>query len=38
VDALNRPGDFIIGKRWIGERKHPDIGKLADATTDLKTL
>jgi 3-phenylpropionate/trans-cinnamate dioxygenase ferredoxin reductase subunit len=38
VDAINRPGDFIIGKRWIGERKHPDIAKLADANVDLKMI
>ena len=38
VDAINRPGDFIVGKRWIGERKHPDAAKLADTTVDLKSL
>jgi 3-phenylpropionate/trans-cinnamate dioxygenase ferredoxin reductase subunit len=38
VDAINRPGDFIIGKRWIGERKYPDPVKLADANVDLKTI
>jgi len=38
VDAINRPGDFIIGKRWIGERKHPDLAKLADASVDIKTI
>ena len=38
VDAINRPGDFIIGKRWIGERKHPDAAKLADASVDLKMI
>jgi 3-phenylpropionate/trans-cinnamate dioxygenase ferredoxin reductase subunit len=38
VDAINRPGDFIVGKRWIGERKYPDVAKLADANVDLKTI
>ncbi len=38
VDAINRPGDFMAGKKWIGERKHPDVIKLADATVDLKTI
>ena len=38
VDAINRPGDFIIGKRWIGERKFPEIEKLADLSIDLKNL
>ncbi len=38
VDAINRPGDFIIGKRWIGEHKHPDVVKLADPAVELKTL
>jgi 3-phenylpropionate/trans-cinnamate dioxygenase ferredoxin reductase subunit len=38
VDAINRPGDFIVGKRWIGERKQLDSAKLADLTVDLKTL
>ncbi len=38
VDAINRPGDFMTAKRWIGERKHPDSVKLADITQDLKTL
>lgn len=38
VDAINRPGDFIIGKRWIGERKRPDVAKLADVNVDLKTI
>ncbi len=38
VDAINRPGDFMTGKRWIAEHKHPDIVKLCDAAVDLKTL
>lgn len=38
VDAINRPGDFIVGKRWIGEHKHPDVAKLADPSVDLKSL
>jgi 3-phenylpropionate/trans-cinnamate dioxygenase ferredoxin reductase subunit len=38
VDAINRPGDFIIGKRWIGERKLPDVAKLADTAVELKSI
>jgi 3-phenylpropionate/trans-cinnamate dioxygenase ferredoxin reductase subunit len=38
VDAINRPGDFIVGKRWIGERKQLDSAKLADLTVDLKHM
>lgn len=38
VDAVNSPKDFMTGKKWIGERKHPDAARLADPTTDLKTL
>jgi 3-phenylpropionate/trans-cinnamate dioxygenase ferredoxin reductase subunit len=38
VDAINRPGDFMTAKRWIGERKHPDPVKVADVAQDLKTL
>ena len=38
VDAINRPADFMTGKRWIGERKHIDSVKLADVSCDLKSL
>jgi 3-phenylpropionate/trans-cinnamate dioxygenase ferredoxin reductase subunit len=38
VDAINRPGDFIVGKRWIGERKRPDVAQLADVMVELKTI
>jgi len=38
VDAINSPKDFMTGKKWITERKHPDPVKLADLTVDLKTL
>jgi 3-phenylpropionate/trans-cinnamate dioxygenase ferredoxin reductase subunit len=38
VDAINSPKDFMTGKKWIGERKHPDPAKLADPDVDLKTL
>ncbi len=38
VDAINSPKDFMTGKKWIAERKHPDPVKLADLTVDLKTL
>jgi 3-phenylpropionate/trans-cinnamate dioxygenase ferredoxin reductase component len=38
VDAINRPGDFMAGKRWIGERKSVDVTRLGDITVDLKSL
>jgi 3-phenylpropionate/trans-cinnamate dioxygenase ferredoxin reductase subunit len=38
VDAINSPKDFMQGKKWIAERKHPDPAKLADMTVDLKSL
>jgi 3-phenylpropionate/trans-cinnamate dioxygenase ferredoxin reductase subunit len=38
VDAVNSPRDFMTGRKWIAEIKHPDIAKLADPTIDLKTL
>jgi 3-phenylpropionate/trans-cinnamate dioxygenase ferredoxin reductase subunit len=38
VDAVNSPKDFMAGKKWIAERKHPDPVRLADPATDLKTL
>jgi 3-phenylpropionate/trans-cinnamate dioxygenase ferredoxin reductase subunit len=38
VDAINNPRDFMTGKKWIAERKHPDPARLADTTIDLKTI
>jgi 3-phenylpropionate/trans-cinnamate dioxygenase ferredoxin reductase subunit len=38
VDAVNSPRDFMTGKKWIAERKHPDAARLADTSIDLKTL
>jgi 3-phenylpropionate/trans-cinnamate dioxygenase ferredoxin reductase component len=38
VDAVNSPKDFMNGRRWIAERRHPDIAKLADTSVDLKTF
>jgi 3-phenylpropionate/trans-cinnamate dioxygenase ferredoxin reductase subunit len=38
VDAVNSPRDFMTGKKWIAECKHPDAEKLADTTIDLKTI
>jgi 3-phenylpropionate/trans-cinnamate dioxygenase ferredoxin reductase subunit len=38
VDAVSSPKDFMTGKKWIAERKHPDPVKLADTGLDLKTL
>jgi len=38
VDAVNSPRDFMTGRKWIAERKHPDAAGLADTSIDLKTL
>lgn len=38
VDAVNSPRDFMVGKRWVTERKSPDTNRLADAGVDLKTI
>jgi 3-phenylpropionate/trans-cinnamate dioxygenase ferredoxin reductase subunit len=38
VDAINSPKDFMQGKKWIAERKHPDPAQLADLSVDLKSL
>ena len=38
VDAVNSPRDFMTGKKWIAERKHPDAARLADTSIDLKTI
>jgi 3-phenylpropionate/trans-cinnamate dioxygenase ferredoxin reductase subunit len=38
VDAVNSPKDFMTGKKWIAERKRPDPARLADPSTDLKSL
>jgi 3-phenylpropionate/trans-cinnamate dioxygenase ferredoxin reductase component len=38
VDAVSSPRDFMTGKRWIAEHKHPDPAKLADASCDLKSI
>ena len=38
VDAINSMRDFMNGKKWLAERKRPDPERLADPTTDLKTL
>jgi len=38
VDAVNSPRDFMTGKRWIAEHKHPDPARLADPTCDLKSI
>jgi 3-phenylpropionate/trans-cinnamate dioxygenase ferredoxin reductase subunit len=38
VDAINSPKDFMTGKKWIAERRHPDPALLADPATDLKSL
>jgi 3-phenylpropionate/trans-cinnamate dioxygenase ferredoxin reductase subunit len=38
VDAVNSPKDFMSGRRWIAERRHPDVTKLADMSVELKTM
>jgi 3-phenylpropionate/trans-cinnamate dioxygenase ferredoxin reductase subunit len=38
VDAVNSMKDFMNGKKWIAERKHPDTARLADPSVDLKTI
>jgi 3-phenylpropionate/trans-cinnamate dioxygenase ferredoxin reductase subunit len=38
VDAINSAKDFMTGKKWIGEHKHPDPVRLADPTVDLKSI
>ena len=38
VDAVNSPGDFMHGKKWIADHKRPDPEKLADTALELKTL
>jgi 3-phenylpropionate/trans-cinnamate dioxygenase ferredoxin reductase subunit len=38
VDAVNSPRDFMLGRKWIAERRHPDPDQVADPTVDLKTL
>jgi 3-phenylpropionate/trans-cinnamate dioxygenase ferredoxin reductase subunit len=38
VDAVNSPKDFMSGRRWIAERRCPDVSKLADTSVDLKTM
>ena len=38
VDAVNSPKDFMSGRRWIAERRHPDPAKLADPGVDLKSF
>ena len=38
VDAVNSMKDFMTGKKWIAERKHPDPQRLADTSVDLKTI
>ena len=37
-DSVNSPKDFMTAKKWIAERKRPDKTRLADPSTDLKTL
>jgi 3-phenylpropionate/trans-cinnamate dioxygenase ferredoxin reductase subunit len=38
VDAVNSMKDFMNGKKWIAERKHPDTALLADPSVDLKKI
>jgi 3-phenylpropionate/trans-cinnamate dioxygenase ferredoxin reductase subunit len=38
VDAINRPADFILAKRWIAERKRLNADLLTNTALDLKSL
>lgn len=38
ADAINSPKEFMFAKRWIAERKRPDIDKLGDPSVDIKTI
>ncbi len=38
VDAVNRPQDFMLGKRLIVQNSPLDMNKLADDNVPLKTL
>jgi 3-phenylpropionate/trans-cinnamate dioxygenase ferredoxin reductase subunit len=38
VDAINRPADFILAKRWIAERKRVNADLLTDTALDLKAM
>lgn len=38
VDTINRPADFVVGKRLVSERARPDPAKLADEAVALKSL
>jgi len=36
VEAINHSKDYMAGRKLIGERVRPDIGKLADPNIALK--
>ena len=38
ADCINRPQDFVIGRRLIERRAAPDAAQLADSAIPLKTL
>ncbi len=38
VDAVNRPGDFVVSKRLIAERVAASVERLADDASPLKAL
>ncbi len=38
VDAVNDPASFLVGRKLITAGAHVDPARLADATTDLKSL
>jgi 3-phenylpropionate/trans-cinnamate dioxygenase ferredoxin reductase subunit len=38
VDAVNSPKDFMTGRKWVAERRHPDPLRLADTGVDLKSV
>jgi len=38
VDAVNRPRDFMVGKKLVAAKMRPDKAVLADESVELKTL
>lgn len=38
TDAINRPGEFMLARRWIAERRRPDPQRLADPSIELKAV
>jgi 3-phenylpropionate/trans-cinnamate dioxygenase ferredoxin reductase subunit len=38
LDAVNRPRDYVLGKKMVAERLSPAAASLADESVELKTL